>query len=271
MVERPPWPAVRDRLRLRYPACSRWGERKVTVVVPKRSVSPSFRRRLPLRRSPLTNVPLRERPSSTISQPSSTRSNRACRRETCSSQSSRRSAGGRRPTEAAAASGAKKNSCCLPSPSRVEQERPARALGLDASLQVGDGLGVGGRRRGHAAHYLRELGASRARHRPDRAPWRMPQGRRVGFEADGRRAAAGDRRQGTRQASERGRRPADRPRGPRGRGKARRAIPRSHAATHTSRAEPTVSSRSRISGRRTGHSSTTSASTLRGRSTSVTS
>ena len=36
----------------------------------------------------------------------------------------------------------------------VEKECPAVALGLHTSLHLGRGLGVGGRVRGHAAHYL---------------------------------------------------------------------------------------------------------------------
>ena len=114
------------------------------------------------------------------------------------------------------------------------EERAARALGLGHSLQRR-------RRTGPIAGVFAGTPGSSA-----------DSPKMVGFEADGRRAAAGDRGEGTGQDPERRRRPADRSPRLRRTREGSGTIPRSPAVTHAFRAAPTGGSRSRISDRRTG-------------------
>jgi hypothetical protein len=94
------------------------GAQKAIVVEPTAMTSPSRRRRRPVTRSPPTNVPLWERPSSITVQSSPARSSVACTRETSESQSSAIAFAGRRPIVIRSPACASATITWLPAPSR---------------------------------------------------------------------------------------------------------------------------------------------------------
>ena len=96
--------------------------------------SPSRSRWRPLIRSPLTNVPLRERPSSATVHSPAIRSSSACRREISSSQRSSTSAPPARPT--LARSPVERRDQLRAAGVAVDEEGPPSALRRDARLEL---------------------------------------------------------------------------------------------------------------------------------------
>ena len=140
----------------------RLGERNMTVVVPNRSVSPSFSRRRPLRRSLVDERAVArqaivdQRPTVRDPLESGVKSRDLIVPVDAQDPTT---AGGRPRRTSSRMSNEK--SCCLPSRSRTRgtagpSARPRRA---PASRTC---LGVGGIVRGHAAHYLRGARPRRA-------------------------------------------------------------------------------------------------------------
>ncbi len=109
------------------------------MLEPTRISSPSSRRRRPATRSPFTNEPLLESPSSMSAQCSPTRSSSACTRETCSSQSRQMPLPAARPIVTAPVASVKRQDPLLALAITVEGERPGGPLGRDPLLQIGGG------------------------------------------------------------------------------------------------------------------------------------
>ena len=112
------------------------GARNTTSVPPTAIVSPSQRRRRPVTRSPLTHVPLWERPSSITAQSSPTRSSAACTRDTRESQWSGTSFVARRPIVTRSPAVPRSTQHLIGRVCPVGEERCAAALGRDAGAQL---------------------------------------------------------------------------------------------------------------------------------------
>src|SRR5439155_217958 len=126
------------------------GTRKASVVRPMRRTSPSRRRRRPSTRSPLTNEPLRDRPSSETTHWSPRRSSSACRRETSESQGSAMSLPAERPIVTRPARPSSSSIRCSPessrktrngAPSRSARRRSCSSAGEAAWGASGDSIG----------------------------------------------------------------------------------------------------------------------------------
>src|SRR5437867_4496588 len=115
------------------------GTRKASVVRPMRSTSPSRRRRRPSTRWPLTNEPLRDKPSSETTHWSPRRSSSACSRETSESHVSAMSLPAERPIVTRPARPSRTSIRCSPESSRkIRNGAPSRSARRRSCSSAGD-------------------------------------------------------------------------------------------------------------------------------------